>query len=687
LNPWWTQHGRFNYHAPMDHLSLAGEFPPATDADWRAIVDKALVNAPFDALRTPLYEGFKTEPLYTKRDLTSPLHGTRGWHIIQPLTGGTLAETQAQLADDLANGTGALSIDFDAGLCVQTSEELKDLLGSGVSYFVVAGAAVADAALVLAAIGDGRPPDRIGGSAGFDPLTAFAISGEIPADRSALFADYADAAFHIQQHAPSFVPFLPSGEAWNGAGASATQELACTLAAGVAYWRALTEAGMPISKSARCIGFALTAAADIFLTVATFRAMRLLWGRALTAAGEKPEPDFLLVAKMSRRILSAYDPQVNLLRGTAAAFGAAIGGATGIEVLPFDEAAGGATLFSRRLARNTSLVLRHEAQLATVADAAAGSAYIETLTHELASAAWSQFREIEAKGGLAAALESGFVQDELRRTAEERERAIAHRKDKITGVSVFPDLSEKAPWPERAPKPAAGKVQPHAPEVALPAPAKGERFAALVAAARGGASLGDLRSASRTVSGIAAAPIDAPRRDAGPFEILRRRADIALATIGSRPPVFLAILGRPSDYRARANWVQGFFAAGGIEVIAPERTFDNTEALAAAFKQSPAPVACLCSSNAVYESMPEAASSLKKAGALFVYVAGPASVLKALGPAGAIAVDRLIHEGCNVLALLQEAQGILCVEELSEAAGREAREAGFEPAGAEGQSY
>src|SRR5262249_10926949 len=157
---------------------------------------------------------------------------------------------------------------------------------------------------------------------------------------------------------PSFVPFLATGHAWNAAGGSAVQELAFTLAAAISYWRALADAGMPLAESARCIGFSLTASAGIFLTIAKFRAMRLVWARALEAAGEKPAWDLLLLARMAHRILSAYDPHVNLLRGTAAAFGAAIGGAAGIEILQFDSAARGATPFGRRLARNTNLILQ-----------------------------------------------------------------------------------------------------------------------------------------------------------------------------------------------------------------------------------------------------------------------------------------------------------------------------------------
>jgi methylmalonyl-CoA mutase len=124
--------------------------------------------------------------------------------------------------------------------------------------------------------------------------------------------------------------------------------------------------------------------------------------------------------------------------------------------------------------------------------------------------------------------------------------------------------------------------------------------------------------------------------------------------------------------------VQSFFAVGGIEVVVPEQVFEDVQSLAASFRQSPAPVACLCSSNKVYASMAGAASALKKAGAVLVYLTGPATVLKDLAPQDQIAVDRLLYEGSNALALLEEAHRALRVEELTSAAELEAEEEGFE---------
>ncbi len=515
----------------------------------------------------------------------------------------------------------------------------------------------------------------LAGSAGLDPLTAFARAGEIPAERSSALADAADAAVYLLQHADGFVPFLASDKAWHGAGASAVQDLAFTLSAAASYWRTLLMAGVSASQAQNAVGFALSATSDIFLTIAKFRAARLLWAHALEAAGQDPAPFAFTFAEMSPRILTAYDPHVNLLRGTAAAFAAAIGGADAIALPAFDALRGEITPASHRLARNTGLVLRHEAHLGSVADAAAGSAYVESLTEELASRAWSLLQDVEARGGLLKALESGFIQNDIEKVAKERGGDIARRRQKITGVSAFPDEDDRL----GSSRPAAARMEsPIAPLQPLPPAGSGERFAALVAAAKDGASLTQLRMASRRVSDILTTRLPAAARDAEPFEALRHRADIALNRIGSRPPIFLANLGKPSDYRARAAWVQSFFAVGGIETVAPEQGFDSVDALAAAFEKSPAPVACLCSSNAGYSAMPGVARALKKAGAVFVYLAGPASLLAKLAAEDASVIDRLLYEGCDALALLEEAHRILRVEDLSEAAQRDAEEQGFD---------
>ena len=191
----------------------------------------------------------------------------------------------------------------------------------------------------------------------------------------------------------------------------------------------------------RMIFFRLAADADQFLTIAKFRALRKLFARVEQACGLQPEPIFIS-AETAWRMMTQRDPWVNVLRTTMAAFAAGLGGADSVTVLPFTAALGLPDAFARRLARNTQLILLEEANLAKVADPAAGSGGLEALTQQLCAAAWSLFQEIEAAGGAYAALESGLIQRKVAATRAERESAVARGRDPLTGTSEFPDIHE-----------------------------------------------------------------------------------------------------------------------------------------------------------------------------------------------------------------------------------------------------
>src|SRR4029077_5138705 len=157
------------------------------------------------------------------------------------------------------------------------------------------------------------------------------------------------------------------------------------------------------------IFFRLAVDADQFLSIAKLRALRLLWARVEEGCGLTPQPVFVS-ATTGWRMLTQRDPWVNLLRATVAVFSAGLGGADAVTVLAFTAALGLPDRFARRLARNTQLILLEEANLAKVADPAAGTGAMEDLTTKLCDAAWKLFQEIEATGGVVAALEAGLIQ-------------------------------------------------------------------------------------------------------------------------------------------------------------------------------------------------------------------------------------------------------------------------------------
>jgi methylmalonyl-CoA mutase len=225
-------------------------------------------------------------------------------------------------------------------------------------------------------------------------------------------------------------------------GASEVQELAYSLATGARYLRALVDAGLSVEDAAAQIDVRYAATDEQLTTIAKLRAARQLWSRMLELSDVPAEQRGQRQhAVTSRPMMSAYDPYVNMLRTTIAAFSAGVGGAEAVTVLPFDEPLGLPEAFSRRIARNQSSLLIHESHLGKVVDIAGGSYAVEKLTAELAQAAWTLFGELEE------APES--LQARIDETVAAREQQIAVRRRPITGLSEFPNLQETRP--ERRP--------------------------------------------------------------------------------------------------------------------------------------------------------------------------------------------------------------------------------------------
>jgi methylmalonyl-CoA mutase len=450
---------------------------------------------------------------------------------------------------------------------------------------------------------------------GHDPIGAFAQQGvsdlawrDLAPRFAAHVAGLAAAGFKG--------PFaVADGRVIHNAGGSEAQELAFALATAVAYLRALDASGTSLEQARGMISFRLSADADQFLTVAKFRALRQLWAHVEEACGLALAPPFVS-AETAWRMTTQRDPYVNMLRATIAVLAAGLGGADAISVLPYTAAIGLPDRFARRIARNTQLVLIEESNLARVADPAAGSGAIEALTRQLCRAAWAQFQDIEAEGGAASALERGLIQRNVAAVRSERQKAVATRKVALTGTSEFPNIDEPPISVLDVPQVTVSPLPPN----------------------------------------VTAEPLVAIRL-AQPFEQLRDASDRILAATGSRPKVFLANLGTPADFTARATFARNFFAAGGIEAVTREGDA-SPNAIAAAFRASGAALACLCSSDTVYQRHAAAAAkTLSTAGARHVYLAGqPRDREAALRAAG---VQSFIYAGCDVLATLRAAHGIL----------------------------
>jgi methylmalonyl-CoA mutase len=611
-----------------DDLRLAADFPAASYEDWRKLADGVLKGASFDRLAGKSHDGLRIEPIYRRARAATPVVGRAAaapWQVMQRIDHPDPSRANAQALADLENGATGLTLVFagangSAGYGLEPSPDIIDrvldgiFLDAGVAIELLLGPQSRMAAVHLADYIErrGLAPAASEIRFGLDPIGACAVWGSSPYAWSEIAPAVAGAIQRLTARGFRGPFAAADGRVVHDAGGSEAQELAFVLAVGVAYLRALESAGIPLKDARDMVYARLSADADQFLTMAKFRALRLCWSRVEQACGLVPKPLFI-AAETAWRMLTRRDPYVNVLRATMATFAAGLGGANAITVLPHTLALGLPDPFARRVARNTQLVLIEEANLARVADPAAGSGGIEALTRQLCEAAWSQFQEIEQAGGAFAALEHNLIQRKVVSTRTARQADIARRREVLTGASEFPDLHE----------------------------------AVVATEDEGPVALAPYGEA--TISFDALPPL----RLAEPFERLRDRSDELLNRTGARPRVFLANLGTAADFTARATFARSFFESGGLETVERDGSLDPA-ALAAAFKTSGAALACLCSSDRVYDGHAiAAAKALHAAGAKHIYLAGrPGEQEAALRDAG---VGDFVFAGGDALAMLDDA--------------------------------
>lgn len=585
---------------------------PADESDWRALVEKGLKGASWDKLTAKTSDGVPIQPLYREPDIHTALdvsgmpgaapfiRGRAGWLVRQSYTHPDPEQTNREILADLAGGVGGIELVIDPdgknGVAVRDARDLDialaDVILEAAPVSLDAGVSGLWAAELLV--------DKLKGVAApgtafnLDPIGALMRTGAIENDALASVATFAERAHATFPAATSVrIDARPVHEA----GGTEAQEIACALASGIAYLRAIGRDSGPALQFAVAIG------PDVLVEAAKLRALRLCWARAMEAFGAAPERrEARIHAFTSQRMLTRYDAYSNILRISTAAFGAAVGGANVITTSAMTDAIGLPTPFARRVARNTQHVLLEEARLGHVADPAGGAWFVEKLTRDLADHAWNLMQRIEGAGGIIAALQAGLVQTWVAEARTERAKLIATRRQTITGVTDFPLLGAKAPDVLR----------------------------------------------TRTLEAPGNAAVLAPIRLAEPFERLRDRAEAAAV----RPAVFFANLGALAEFSPRALFAQNFFAAGGVGVIGAEDAHASMDALADAFKRSGARTAVLTGTDACYvEHATNAARTLKAAGADWVLLAGrPGEHEGAWRDAG---VDQFIFVGANAVDALE----------------------------------
>jgi len=702
-------------------LKILDDFPPVSYDTWKAQAVTDLKGVPFEKkMITHTYEGIDIEPIYTPESWPSAndpsgfpgsspyTRGTRalghsldGWDVRQEVLHPEPADVNQIVLEELDSGVSSVELKLDAaasagldaddprsaelcgreGVMVYSLGDLDQAL-KGVQLDVVpvsleAGAAFLPGAALLAALWEERGVEgaKALGAFNADPLGTLMRDGALPQPLDVALLHMTDLAAWTASHLPSVSSVRVSTAVYHHAGADSIQDLAFAVGTAVEYLRAMTTAGLEFNAAVGQIAFHETVGCKFFQSIAKLRALRKLWAKAIQACGGdvKAVSGSRVIVETSRRVVSHRGPWVNLLRNTAATFAGAVGGADAIITLPMDAAVGLSDESSRRLARNTQLILQEECRLNQTVDPAGGSWFLEKLTDETAGKAWSLFQQVESQGGMIKAATGGWVAEQIQAVESRREQDLATRKASVTGVSAHPDVFEKdlsrptPKYPELRAKAATRLVKWRhdrrqgraiadlAAVVAKSAHGSGELMAAAVKAAREGATIGELASTLagpvENREGASTTPL-AAHPYAAAYEQLRDMVDAyAQAHGGMRPKVFLANLGTRKEFLARSNYARDFFGAGGFEPVENDGLTD-AQAAATAFAASQAEIAVICSTDARYATdVQQVAPKLVAAGAKTVVLAGNPGANEARYRAAG--VNQFIFIKCNVLEVLR----------------------------------
>ena len=627
---------------------LFPEFPAVTTAEWEAKIQEDLKGADYQKkLVWKTHEGFDVRPYYRAEDLAGlgyldSVPGqypfVRGgasksnhWEIRQEMDYADPAKANKQALDAIKRG--ATGISFGASQ-IKTTADLETMLkgiccGETRLHF---GAAPSYPELILLLSEFLKKhhirPEVVKGSFDFDPISYLLLEGDFWESEAFDMGQVSQVLKLGKELLPGMQVITVNGQYFHNSGSTLVQELAFSLSAGNAYLAAATGEGLKVDEVAPRILFSMATGSDYFMEIAKLRAARLLWARIAEQYQPESESSMLMNIHCSTSNFNKtlYDPYVNLLRSTTEAMSAILGGTQSLSITPYDAFYKDPDEISNRIARNQQIILKEETYLEQVVDPAAGSYYIENLTDSIAKAAWELFRKLEDMGGMLAAVKAGFIQDEVRKQAEQRRTDTATRKMVLLGTNQYPNLSEmmleKIQVADDIPE-----TDEEEEEEESPVPYKKMEII----------------------------------RVADDFDELRLATELFVEEGKKRPSVFLLTIGNLAMRKARAMFSTNFFGCAGYEVIDNAGFATAAEGIEAAM-ESKAEIVVICSSDEEYAALgPEIAAGLKaKNKETRIVIAGfPKEITDQLKASG---VDEFIHVRTNVMEALtrfQENLGIL----------------------------
>jgi methylmalonyl-CoA mutase len=601
------------------HPKLFGEFPPVSTSDWESKINEDLKGADYSKLIWKTIDGLNLKPYYRAEDLEAIpflsclpgefpfVRGSRtannDWLIRQDIN-----KKNPALANATALGAvekGAESVGFNTSE-IETKHQLATLLEGLDSTAAPLHFFSSKNYVSLFEMLQDFLPENAQGSLNFDPFGYLVLYNKFYLGLEENIAEAIALLEMGEKKQNQFRVIAVNGQHYHNAGASLVQELAFALAQGSEYIYQLSQRGIDVDRVAPKMQFTFGIGSNYFMEIARLRAARLLWAKIVEQYEPKVSNSSIMYINAVTSVWnkSIYDPFLNVLRSTTEVMSAAIGGADSIVVNPFDSTYKKPEDFSERIARNQQIISKHEAHFDKVADPSAGSYYIENLTNSIAEETMKLFLEVEEMGGFIEAVKNGFIGQEVEKTCQKRDMAIAQRRQVFVGVNQYPNLEEKM----------LHKIEPVA-------------------------KLSSLAGLN-------------PYRGPQAFEALRLAVENHEKKGLETPKVFLFTYGNLAMRKARAGFATNFFGVAGYQVIDNAGFATISEGVKAAL-ESKANIIVFCSSDEEYAEMASAATDIKKkVSTTKIVVAGnPKELMEQLNAAG---VDSYIHVRTNLLESLAE---------------------------------
>ena len=520
----------------MTSAGFLTEFPPVPTHEWEEVICKDLKGA--DYARKLIWEtgeGFAAKPYYRSDDTLELEHvnsepgafpyirGTRtaaGWKIREEVFAHDLEEANRAALSAVTSGADEIAF---CGVRIENESDLGLLLGN-LETVPLHFENVDESMIRL--LGKHLTRRRRGAptSTGRDPLSNPDFAEEI-----------------VTSSPAGLLPFTIHGDAFEESGANATEEIGFTLAAAIDFMAEMQRRGVAINRAANSITFSFAIGSNLFIQIAKFRAFRMLWAQVVESfGGDRDDAKAHIHARTSRWNKTIYDPHVNVLRATCEAIAAVIGGADSITVAPFDACYKAPNPASLQLARNTQLILKHEAQLARVVDPGGGSYFLEVMTDSIARISWERMQEVESAGSYRKAIELGTIARRLEASRAAKEAAVTSRRCILTGTNRYANAEEAA------------------------------------------------------LSRIDKPRVDPTRRGAQPYEELRLRSELHARQTGKTPRILLAEIGDLKMRTARSLFTGDVFACAGLATV--KQQFSDATQIALC----EADLVVLCSSDGEY---------------------------------------------------------------------------------------